>query len=213
MNILWNKEKGYLKYGIYKYKVYKPDYAVRKTIVGYCNLMIKRPDIWHKLLDAENKSHSMNATIAYIVSNLAKKYLDRAYPLFMPEQKNKIIKNLKDFSSLLIGIVIEYKDIYGARGIKSNIMFIASISMQRDWGDTCFMCLDENIHDKAVIYKPCGHALCLECDDELSKKSIDKDDRDDKNIISKCSICQTPIIEKIIVSDEKFTYNFIKGFL
>ena len=86
-------------------------------------------------------------------------------------------------------------------GYSDKSSFITSITLQRNWRESCCICLEKIIgtactcgHFEVILFDPCGHSICFEpC--SLNFKD------------TKCPLCREEIKNKLKVTDNQASLN------
>jgi len=67
----------------------------------------------------------------------------------------------------------------------TDFEIICSVAAKREWLTECEICYNDMQSGEIVVFRPCGHVICVMCDERL-------DDR-------RCPMCRTPIEDTVMI--------------
>ena len=209
IQITWKtSEIGTGKKGIASFPVYTLQGKIKREIKHYCKTLIQNPKMCQSLNLEDLKLERSFSRIDVICNDsIDREYYTKGRP---------ILKELMDKH------IVEYLHELIKEDREDNFMFLAKLGKKRNWKEICAICLVDDImgttcgcgHTEIVIFKPCGHSICvspcfedwmksLNIELEQQTKIIDGKsfiignqknvDLDFHNDYPKCPICKTDI--------------------
>lgn len=160
-NIIWiDGDTGYDQNNI---TVYSLKYGIKRAIDDYIHYICRHPLSIQQLMKripVDGPSFSSTESISF---NLSMIYLKPStYHL------TKLIKDV--VHNFIMNEINNNNDL--------DILFMAKIGYKRDWKKDCPICLTEKTGDprgwggyycKITLFRPCGHSICTECNKDLTK--------------------------------------------
>jgi len=222
LKITWNtEEKGTAKKGGMTFPIYTLQGKIKTEIFDYCNLLIQNPKNWQSLTLKELKPSYSRIDVVNKTDNT----IDRKYYV----SGRTILKELMDKH------VIEFLHEKIKQESQDNFMFLAKLGKKRNWKEVCAICLADDImgttcgcgHTEIVIFKPCGHSICVYPCFEEWMESLDIELKPQTKIFEgneyiignqknvnlqfddikpKCPICKT-IIKNTFRAEETYSTN------
>ena len=149
------EEKGIGKKLGMTFPIYTLQGKIKREIYDYCTLLIQNPKSWQSLkLEQLKPSYSRMDVINKMDSTIDRKYY---------ESGRDILKELMDKH------VVEYLHELIKQEPQDDFMFLAKLGKKRNWKEVCAICLIDDImgttcgcgHTEIVVFKPCGHSICV----------------------------------------------------
>ena len=163
--------------------------VIKQAIVYHCNYLI------HDHIRIQGPHPNWN-------NRMVSYWLGKANPEFYDVERSKILRKiLTDIPGKLRAAVL-------ATNITNNYIFLARLSIQRDWKLDCPICLGEEIISRENYYNhiimiPCGHSMCRNgCFDKFSKMGH-----------TDCPICRQKIVNTFETRDVHMGKEFYESFV
>lgn len=153
MEIEWN-ENGQTGYKTYapnsKVLVYRPKYAFEQHLKWLLNVAIQNPGNFQKgVIDGSDR----NSPLFFAQSDDVKHYI-----------------SFRNGNTIKTQVVEQYKEYLNTHlKTNTNFDFLSRLSAKRNWCHECPVCLNDDHmgqtcdcgHQEIVIFKPCGHTMCI----------------------------------------------------